>query len=931
VKLYHHFISSEGKFMFRCGLFVILVVLLFLGPARADQPDSTSTVRTTLENGLQVIVQSIPWQKLVRVEAYYSAGSATEPDSLAGLAHFAEHMLTQSGRRYPDGELWRRHTLYSTQRNAWTSASEMVFFSEILPRFLPEILDLEADRMGGAVIDSLTFEREKSVVQEEQAYRFRDTPWREYYDSILAASYPGHPFGRPVIGTHESLGRIQLKDLTTFRDSKIVPSRAVLVIQGPVNQEEVLGLVREKFSFGPPSPPVVPSYPPYPPVQEGQVVVDTQRHEGVEVALACRVPLVDAKTIALTYALGDFFENSFLRFTTRMVPAEGLVVIQGGIKYSKQPKNPEQDWNKVSYYDFDPEQSAQRLMGYAWEDLDETLEELQEAEEFEAAKVRALAGITDQSSSEKTGSKTGQALVNGNEYLDPDSFARIIQDLTPADLVDYASRYLTPKGALVGVSHGSDSQRQSNIRMVQRVNPENHKSGEDPMEGLGSELIEPVLDAYRDAGLFDFEMVVLPNGVPVHCLVLPESTHWNFAGLRTFDFLKELRPGKKSGLNRLYNRVVNYDDRQRRDPDRPIPAKLLPWDLSLKLEPWRFRYLADGPVDRAEDVAATVSRRLQSREFNTSRWESAINYGERNLEHFGQLPASRARAWRWSQLMEEGHPAPSNYSPTPETARNVKYKDLKKLHGQAAGKVGNTVLVSAGPLAGDEVEALLKADFGRHGEYRQESWKSRPKPGEPGIHGKIFSDLEQADLNLTLGFGPFSLEEMGPNPGTTFELFSTILSDCLKTRLRAKEGLTYVVGSYAAPVSGSFIFEVSLTCQPAQGPRALEMLAEELDVFRTEGFTEDEWARGRLRFVGRCVSHFSDPRDGCYTLLRWASYGELAEDPMQALFQVKRDSINIFANRILEMDRFVYSLTGPLFEEDIDQYDHLDLKLSEQR
>ena len=235
----------------------MISLLLVACPAlsQEDEPDSLAVepvqIQTILPSGMQVLIKSLPDAALTRVGMFYAAGSALEPDSLAGLAHLSEHLLTESSLNYPDGELIRQQTLYSTYRNAYTGSAYMQFDTECLPVFLPRILELEADRQRGVVTDPVSFARERSVVLEELAMRQRLTPPQEFTEKVFHACYPGHPFGRSVGGTAESVSRIGIDDFLEFQQRYIRPEKSALIVIGPVDPDSTLAIIEEYFGFGP--------------------------------------------------------------------------------------------------------------------------------------------------------------------------------------------------------------------------------------------------------------------------------------------------------------------------------------------------------------------------------------------------------------------------------------------------------------------------------------------------------------------------------------------------------------------------------------------------------------------------------------------------------------------------------------------------------
>src|SRR5437868_15358752 len=57
--------------------------------------------RTTLHNGLRLLTAPMPGMRSASIAFFFTVGSRYEPDALAGVSHFIEHMLFKGSRRYP--------------------------------------------------------------------------------------------------------------------------------------------------------------------------------------------------------------------------------------------------------------------------------------------------------------------------------------------------------------------------------------------------------------------------------------------------------------------------------------------------------------------------------------------------------------------------------------------------------------------------------------------------------------------------------------------------------------------------------------------------------------------------------------------------------------------------------------------------------------
>ena len=906
--------------------FAILILLIFNVTeirAQTSPPDSLSTelnqLRKTLDNGMQVVVQSMPGAALVRVGVFFAAGSAVEPDSLAGLAHLSEHLLTESSLNHPGGELIRRQTLYSTYRNAYTGSAYMQFDTECLPVFLPEILELEAGRLQGVATDSVSFERGKGVVLEELAMRKRMPPRQQFRESVFHTCYLGHPFGRDVGGSAETVQKIRMIDFLKFQEQYIRPEKSAIVVKGPLDPDQTMAEIERIFGSGPPRTPEFLETPPYPPIIPAQFITDSHDHTGLLICLASRVSLQEEMDRAFVSVLPGLMEESALYPRIWTVPGEAVVMLVSKSKYTRPSTNLEDHWGTI-YYEFDPEQQSLRFMGYYWESISDMVLEIGDPAVFKERLDSALDGLDNNRRNPGKSGSIGTSLVNGNEFLSRERIREILGSAGPEDFARFMGRWIIPEKVVVGVSHGRDSERSAAIRMTKTIQASTPIEAKSALENLTQAEIEPVLQEYSEAGLIQLSRYELDNGIPVFNIMIPDSDHWTMAGYRTFKGIKDMRPGKKPGIAQIFNQVVNYDDKQRRDPDREMPPKPLPYDLDFNLGWNSSWFFVQGPAEKIDDIITAVDQRVSSREFNSIRWYSVTRWGDDYLSSIRNTKTHEARAWRWGQVFGPKHASLGMWAPNPESFGKVRYKDLSKLHKDYVQKTGNLALFVAGEKSGEQVKSLLNRTFGRHDSWRSREPEELPESNIQGIRGKIIPDLTRGDVMLEFSF-PLCHPETGPHPTTTVLALERALDQILTERLREKEGLTYSVSTRTFAAEGNQLWEISVTCQPGQSQIVFAIIREELTRVSKTGFTGDEIARTRLILTGQAIRNFSDQVSGVKYLQHLAKIGKIPMEPLEEISAVTTEDVNTLARSAIDPQNFVFTATGPLFEEDIEKFD----------
>ena len=98
------------------------------------------------------------------------------------------------------------------------------------------MMEFEADRMTGLVLKDENVLPERDVVLEEYNMRVANSPDARLSEQIMAALYLNHPYGRPIIGWHQEIEKLDREDALAFYKRFYAPNNATLVIAGDVDR-----------------------------------------------------------------------------------------------------------------------------------------------------------------------------------------------------------------------------------------------------------------------------------------------------------------------------------------------------------------------------------------------------------------------------------------------------------------------------------------------------------------------------------------------------------------------------------------------------------------------------------------------------------------------------------------------------------------------
>ncbi len=231
------------------GLLALLWLLVTL-PAHAVTPvkspnDSRNYESFKLPNKLRVLLISDPTSDKAAAALDVHVGSASEPDSRPGLAHFLEHMLFLGTKKYPQPGAYNQFlNAHGGDHNAYTAFDNTNFFFDVDAHYLKPALDRFAQFFIAPLFTAKYVSNERQVVHSEYQSDLGSDSWR--ISSAQRLSYnPAHPASRFSIGSKTTLadrpGDEVREDLIHFYRTHYSANLMTLVVLG----KEPLGTLKQ--------------------------------------------------------------------------------------------------------------------------------------------------------------------------------------------------------------------------------------------------------------------------------------------------------------------------------------------------------------------------------------------------------------------------------------------------------------------------------------------------------------------------------------------------------------------------------------------------------------------------------------------------------------------------------------------------------------
>ncbi|MCH8745521.1 MAG: insulinase family protein, partial [Chloroflexi bacterium] len=157
---------------------------------------SVSFEKTTLSNGLDVILHEDHTIPLVAVNVWYHVGSKDEEMGRTGFAHLFEHVMFE-GSKHHNQSHFEPLQKAGANLNGSTTADRTNYWEDVPTNYLELALWLEADRMGFLLdaLDQQRFDIQRDVVKNERRQSYENRPYGMAHWSIQEALFPlPHPY-----------------------------------------------------------------------------------------------------------------------------------------------------------------------------------------------------------------------------------------------------------------------------------------------------------------------------------------------------------------------------------------------------------------------------------------------------------------------------------------------------------------------------------------------------------------------------------------------------------------------------------------------------------------------------------------------------------------------------------------------------------------
>jgi predicted Zn-dependent peptidase len=207
-------------------------------------------VRDVLHNGVRLLTESMPHVRSISIGVWLTRGSRHEPEARSGIAHFVEHMLFKGTATRSAEDIAQAIDSIGGQLDAFTAKEYASYYIKVLDEHLPLALDILSDIVLRPAFAPEDVEREKKVVLEE-IKMVEDTPDDLVHELFTQSFWEGHPLGRPILGTRETIEVLTAEALRDYFCGAYTANNVIISAAGNLEHEHVGALVEQAFELLP--------------------------------------------------------------------------------------------------------------------------------------------------------------------------------------------------------------------------------------------------------------------------------------------------------------------------------------------------------------------------------------------------------------------------------------------------------------------------------------------------------------------------------------------------------------------------------------------------------------------------------------------------------------------------------------------------------
>ena len=193
----------------------------------------------TLDNGIKVALESIPYVRSISFGIWVKNGSRNELPRENGVSHYIEHMMFKGTENRTARQIAEEMDALGGQINAYTTKEYTCYHTRVLDKHIDRALDVMSDMLLHPLLAEEDIRKERNVITEE-IYMYDDAPEELVHDALQDAIWRESSLGMPILGTEETIGAFDSQFIREYYERNYHQENIVLSVAGNFEIEEML-------------------------------------------------------------------------------------------------------------------------------------------------------------------------------------------------------------------------------------------------------------------------------------------------------------------------------------------------------------------------------------------------------------------------------------------------------------------------------------------------------------------------------------------------------------------------------------------------------------------------------------------------------------------------------------------------------------------
>ena len=200
-----------------------------------------------LNCGTNIIMEKTDYVQSAALGIWVRAGAADEKEEFSGASHYIEHMMFKGTEKRTAKEIAADVDKIGGVFNAFTGKEATCYYIKTLSSNIYKGAEILLDMLTASRFAPEEMDKERQVICEE-IKMVKDTPDDELYHTISELVSSGNPLGRSILGTPESLARLDRDKLKSYMDVKYARDSIVVAVVGNFDEERIVEMFEDKLT-----------------------------------------------------------------------------------------------------------------------------------------------------------------------------------------------------------------------------------------------------------------------------------------------------------------------------------------------------------------------------------------------------------------------------------------------------------------------------------------------------------------------------------------------------------------------------------------------------------------------------------------------------------------------------------------------------------